>query len=182
MATTTHSIENNHFKHALNFGDSDLEMNRRGHISETQRTRLEKESKSSLQQARGCGAICVGLGLVVMLIANVGNQFLSSYLGAIMLGLLGTGLIAVFMAIRIQSGTREDLALNRVEATTGLVKRHTEQVKDGLRYYITINDKSYGVPQTAYNLFKDDVQYRFYHTAHDFTLMSVEEIGPDIPA
>jgi len=180
MTTHTQTLENNHLKHVLNFGDSDLAMNRRGQISETQRTRLKKEQQSSAQSMWTCGLLC-GLLVVflLLLLANFSNQLITHYVNPMLIGVLIVGLLVVLTSGRIQSGASADLALNRVESTTGQVKKHTEQHEGVTSYYITVKDKSYGVPQPVYEAFKEDVCYRFYHTARAFTLMSVEVVDAE---
>jgi hypothetical protein len=180
MTSHTHTPENNHLKHVLNFGDSDLAMNRRGQISETQRTRLKKEQRSSAQSMWTCGLLCGMLVVfLLLLLANFSNQFVTRYVNPVLFGVLVAGLLFVLMSGRVQRGTSADLALNRVESTAGQVRKHTEKRDDGIHYYITVKDKSYGVPQPVYEAFKEDVCYRFYHTASAFTLMSVEVIDAE---
>jgi hypothetical protein len=155
----------------LCFTEADLELNKQGQISLSQREILERKRRDISLSGWGCAV----LYLILVSITGiwVGHQLESAYelivVGAL---LAGCGITILEAFFRHQHIT-QDLAKAEVLSTTGLIKRYMFRSSTEIH----VNGKQLSISANLYHALTDGEPYTLYFVPASTTLLSAEYWG-----
>jgi hypothetical protein len=149
------------------FDDGDLELNRHGRMSPSQRRRLTTAAALfGLFGVLIAGACAFGTWGVIM----DGDQ--DAWVGVGIIVLLGV-LLAALMAYLAQQLVR-DAAGGSVKQVTGPVRRWFRSSGRNTNYYYTVKDEDFSVTGTAYAALVPDREYRVYYAPRSRRIVAME--------
>lgn len=157
---------------ALGFTETELAANRAGHLTDTQKERLSKMWRRTLNILI---AVVIGVGLIATIFLYLAQENNSLILYVIGIGL--TVLNAVIMGIGASSYLRvsRDIRNGRAAVLEGTL-RHTIRLSGRTRTYILdIGSERIVVPRATFNAFEEGIGYRLYRAPATRMLLTAEK-------
>ena len=156
---------------ALNFSAEDLDANRAGRLSETQKQRLTRGWRRTLWIVIGMVIVFGLAATTILFVAQRNNSLVLNVVGIVL-----TIINALIVGLGAQSylRTSSDLKGGRVVTISGVVS-HTIRVSGRVATYILkVGDQNVVVSRLVFFAVEDGKAYHFYRAPSSKTLLSAE--------
>ena len=175
---------------ALNFDAADLDDNRQGFISHSQKRHLRNLSIGHETVAVGIGwAIFNAFGVVLFATTFMNALQQEGITGDSIFSLILTGVLSVFCVVMIGVGlklaydhnrdTIRDLRLGKTARITGMAEHRIRRSKNNTTYFLRFGDEHFMVAQWLQSRFEDGTDYTVYYAPQSRILLSAEVVESD---
>ncbi len=158
---------------AIKFTPEDLEANRNGTVTETQRAKLGKYAGFN----RGITLVVyvvfivmlIGIGAYFFVFSDTGKALMQSNSGGLPMGGIIIGVLSAIAVILFLSALRtlmrtNDMARGKVSVTEGTAKLKTYYAGYGMRsYQVKVGKTNFHVQANVFNAFVEGGSYRLFY-------------------
>jgi hypothetical protein len=164
------------------FPQTDLETNRGGHLTGTQRTRLQGLARAGRKDEFILAAVCGAIAVFLLAAAPPSFSVLIRLVGGA--GLIVVAALLLYQAVTASDSLAKDLRSGRVERVEGAIgKDSREQEREHSRvtlYYLEVAGQRFDVDETTYRAAPDAGIVALYILPRSHVILNLERL-PDRP-